>query len=131
VGYAVANPDLIGALRKVALPFAVNYLAQAAAVASLTAGDELAARCAAVAVERSRVLAHLRSAGYQVPDSQANFVWLPLRDRAADFAAHCEEHRVIVRPFADATGGVRVTIGAPDENDAFVAAATSWPGLAG
>jgi histidinol-phosphate/aromatic aminotransferase/cobyric acid decarboxylase-like protein len=34
---------------------------------------------------------------------------------------------VIVRPFADAAGGVRVTIGAPEENDAFLALATSFP----
>lgn len=129
VGYAVAQPGVIAALHKVALPFAVNSLAQAAAVASLSAGDELAARCAAVVAERSRVTADLRTAGYEVPESQANFVWLPVRERAADFAAHCEANRVIVRPFADATGGVRVTIGAPDENDAFLAAATSWPGL--
>jgi histidinol-phosphate aminotransferase len=130
VGYAVGQPEVIRAVQKVALPFAVNYLAQAAAVASLTAGEELRARCAAVAVERSRVVDGLRAMGYQVPESQANFVWLPLRERAADFAAHCEEQKVIVRPFADATGGVRVTIGAPEENDAFLAAAASWPGLA-
>ena len=129
VGYAVGRPEVIGALHRVALPFAVNYLAQTAAVASLSAGDELAARCAAVAAERSRVTAGLRSAGYEVPESQANFVWLPLRERSADLAAHCERERVIVRPFSDATGGVRVTIGVPEENDAFLAAAASWPGL--
>jgi histidinol-phosphate aminotransferase len=130
VGYAVGRPEVIRALQKVALPFAVNYLAQAAALASLSAGDELAVRCAAVAAERSRVLAALQSSGYEVPQSHANFVWLPLRERATDFAAHCEQHKVIVRPFADATGGVRVTVGAPEENDAFLAAAASWPGLA-
>ena len=68
----------------------------------------------------------LRESGYEVPTSEANFVWLPLRERSAAFAAHCEQPRVIVRPFSDASGGVRVTIGAPDENDAFLAAAASW-----
>lgn len=126
VGYAVGQPDLIVALQKVALPFAVNYVAQAAALASLTAREELAARCAQVVAERERVTAALREDGYEVPTSQANFVWLPLRERAAAFSAHCEAHRVIVRPFADASGGVRVTIGAPEENDAFLAAAASW-----
>ena len=61
---------------------------------------------------------------------QANFVWLPLGDRAADFAAACEAAGVIVRPFAG--DGVRVTIGTPEENDAFLAAAEkffarAWP----
>jgi histidinol-phosphate aminotransferase len=128
VGYAVAAPDVITAIRKVGLPFAVNDLAQAAAVAALSeaARPELEARLAAVVAERARVLAALRETGYEVPESQANFVWLPLRERATDFAQHCEAGGVIVRPFADASGGVRVTIGLPAGNDAFLAAARSW-----
>ena len=61
-----------------------------------------------------------------MPPSQANFVWLPLRERAAGFAAHAEANKVIVRAFPDAAGGVRVTIGSPAENDAFLAAAASF-----
>ena len=61
-----------------------------------------------------------------MPGSQANFVWLPLRERAAEFAAHAEDHKVIVRAFPDAAGGVRVTIGAPAENDAFLQAAVTF-----
>jgi histidinol-phosphate aminotransferase len=128
VGDAVAAPEVITAIRKVGLPFAVNDLAQAAAVAALSeaARPELEARLAAVVAERARVLAALREAGYEVPESQANFVWLPLRERATEFARHCEAGGVIVRPFADASGGVRVTIGLPAGNDAFLAAARSW-----
>ena len=51
-----------------------------------------------------------------------------LAEEATRFAAHCETHRVIVRPFADAAGGVRVSIGSPEENDQFLAAAGSYPG---
>src|SRR5664280_2553845 len=79
--------------------------------------------------ERDRVTAALREQGYEVPPSQANFVWLPLKDRAADFAAHCESRKVIVRAFADATGGVRVTIGSPEENDVFLTASVSYTHL--
>ncbi|HOZ58297.1 MAG TPA: aminotransferase, partial [Nakamurella multipartita] len=80
-----------------------------------------------VVAERTRVHAGLRELGYEVPVSRANFVWLPLRERAAEFAAHSEQHKVIVRAFADASGGVRVSIGAPHENDAFLAAAAAFP----
>lgn len=133
VGYAVATEPVIGAVKKVALPFAVNDLAQVAGVAALSeaARPELNRRLDEVVAERGRVLAGLRGSGYEVPESQSNFVWLPLRERAADFAAHCEAAKVIVRPFADATGGARITIGTAAENDAFLAAAASWPGLAG
>jgi histidinol-phosphate aminotransferase len=51
-------------------------------------------------------------------------VWLPLGIASASFAEHCLEHKVIVRPFAG--DGVRVTIGEPDENDAFLTAALSF-----
>jgi histidinol-phosphate aminotransferase len=59
-----------------------------------------------------------------VPSSQANFVWLPLGDRSAAFAAACEKQGVIVRPFQG--DGVRVTIGTPAENDAFLTAAATF-----
>ena len=65
--------------------------------------------------------AELRGLGFEIPPSQANFVWLPLRERAADFAAHCEANGVIVRAFPDASGGVRVTIGTSEENDVLLA----------
>ena len=126
VGYAVGDPTVITALAKVAVPFAVNTLAQNAALAALGARDELKPRWQQVISERSRVTAALREAGFEVPTSQANFVWLPLRRRAAEFAAHCEANKVIVRAFSDATGGVRVSIGSPVENDAFLAAAGTF-----
>ncbi len=126
VGYAVGDPAVVTALSKVAIPFSVNTLAQRAALAALAAKDELVPRWQQVISERSRVTDALRGMGYEVPTSQANFVWLPLRTRAADFAAHTEANKVIVRAFPDAAGGVRVTIGSPEENDAFLAAASSF-----
>ncbi len=127
VGYGVGDPHVIIALRKVAIPFALSSVGQAAALAALAAKDELAPRWRQVVAERERVTAALRDMGFEVPPSQANFVWLPMRRRAADFAAHAEDRKVIVRAFPDESGGVRVTIGAPEENDAFLQAAKSFP----
>ncbi len=121
IGYCVAAPAVIEALRKVQLPFCVSSVAQAAALASLAAEEELLDRVRATLAERTRVRAALRELPVEVPDSQTNFVWLPLGHGAADFAAGCERRGVIVRPFAG--DGVRVTIGAPDENERFLAAA--------
>lgn len=124
VGYGIAAPDVTAALRKVCIPFSVNAVAQAAAIASLDAADELLARCEGIAAERERVRAALLDAGYEVPLSQANFVWLPLGERTMAFNDHCLAHKVIVRAFVG--DGARVTIGMPDENDVFLAAARSW-----
>ena len=124
VGYAVGDPSVIGALRKVYPAFSVNSLAQAAAMASLDCVPELLATCAEIAGERVRVRAELEELGFTVADTQANFVWLPLGERAGEFAAHCEREKVILRPFAG--DGVRVTVAGADENDTFLAAARKF-----
>lgn len=121
VGFLVGQPEVATAIRKVVTPFSTSVVAQAAAIAALDAEDEVRRRCALVVAERDRVTEALRKLSVDVPTSQANFVWLPLGDRSAAFGAACEGRGVIVRPFQP--GGVRVTIGTPEENDAFLAAA--------
>ena len=124
VGYAVGDPDIITALGKVYVPFSATSVSQAAAIASLDAADELLARTDAVVAERARVTAALRDAGYTVPPSQANFVWLPLPGRAQEFAADSANSRIIVRPYGE--DGVRVTVAATHENDTFLEFASGW-----
>ncbi|GAA1831013.1 histidinol-phosphate transaminase [Pseudonocardia alni subsp. carboxydivorans] len=124
VGYALTSEEVATALRKVAPPFGVSSVAQAGAVAALEHREEILADCAAVVAERDRVAAGLRGSGFTVPETQANFVWLPLGDRAAAFATHCGERKVIVRPFA--TDGVRVTVSTPEENDLLLDVASSF-----
>jgi histidinol-phosphate aminotransferase len=124
VGYAVAQPEVAGALRAVSLPFGVSAVAQAAAVASLEAGEELLARVDALVVERDRVEAGLRAAGWEVPDAQGNFVWFALGERAAEFAAACDEAGIVVRPFAGE--GCRVSIGEVEANDRLLEVAAAF-----
>ncbi|MEU4570443.1 histidinol-phosphate transaminase [Micromonospora sp. NPDC023956] len=118
VGYGVFPTPVADAVRRLALPYAVNTLAQTAALASLDAGDELRDRCRRIGRERDRVRAALVGAGFAVPPSQANFLWLPVGDRAEALAAHCRRHGVLVRAVPGA--GVRVSVGTPAENDAFL-----------
>ncbi|MEU9181605.1 histidinol-phosphate transaminase [Streptomyces sp. NPDC048550] len=126
IGYCVAPPAVVSALHKVAVPFAVSRLAQAAALAALDHPAEVRARCAAVVRERDRLHTRLLEAGYPVPPSQANFLWLPVGERATEFADFCARHGVLVRAFPG--DGIRVTVGLPEENDAFLcAAAQAFP----
>ncbi|MEX0668972.1 MAG: histidinol-phosphate transaminase [Pirellulales bacterium] len=124
VGYAVGDPEVITALGKVYVPFTASTISQAAAIASLQAADELLARTDAVVAERRRVSTALAALGYTVPSSQANFVWLPLGPQTANFAAQAAEARVLVRPYG--AEGARVSIGAREENDAFLTFAAAW-----
>lgn len=124
VGFAVAHEPVAAALRKTAVPFGVSQLAQDAAVASLRAEDELLGRVGSLVSERQRVQRALAGQGWTVPDSQANFVWIRLGDRTADFAAACERAGVVVRPFAGE--GVRVSIGEDEANDLFLKVAEAY-----
>ena len=81
IGYAVAaDPALITALRQTQVPFAVSSLAQAAALASLEPPAEAQMRDRVPRSQPSgcRVRDALLSSGYDVPPTQANFVWLGL-----------------------------------------------------
>ncbi len=116
VGYVMAHPDVVTAIDQVLVPFAVNGIGQAAAVASLAADDELAVRVADVVTERERMAAELRRRiGLSVPDPQANFVWLPAGEQAAPLTMALERAGLVTRPFPGE--GVRITIGTPADDD--------------
>jgi histidinol-phosphate aminotransferase len=123
VGYAIAPAQLAAAMRKVAVPFGVTGLAQAAAVASLEAEAELQERVDALIAERERVVGALELAGWRLPETQANFLWLPLGDDTAAAVEVFEQFGVLVRGF---TGeGLRVTIAEVEGNDRVLLAAAA------
>ncbi|GGP98027.1 histidinol-phosphate aminotransferase [Actinomadura coerulea] len=124
IGYLVAHPLVAGSIRKTFLPFSVNSVAQAAGIASLDATDELMERVEGTVKERDRVRAALLADGWTVPPTEANFVWLRLGDRTMEFSAACDAEGVSVRPFDGE--GARVSIGSPEENDAFLAVARTF-----
>jgi len=121
VGFAVAPEPVAAALRKCAVPFGVSGIAQAAAVASLDAEDQLLERVEALVKERSRVCDALRGQGWPVPSTEANFVWLRLGERTQEFAAACERAGIVVRPFPGE--GCRITIGEVEANDVLLGVA--------
>ncbi|GAA0375611.1 putative phenylalanine aminotransferase [Acrocarpospora corrugata] len=124
VGYLIGQEPVAGAVRKAMMPFAINHLAQAAAVASLQAEQELLARVDTVVAERTRVRDALVAQGWPVPHSEANFVWLRLHADTPAFAAACAAAGVSVRPFGEE--GARVSIGDREANDAFLHAAETF-----
>lgn len=122
VGYAVGDPAVITALMKVHIPFSVNRLAQAAAIASLEARHELLERTNAVVAERNRMRDALLAVGYRVPSSESNFIWLPLGEQSAAYGEASAAAGVLIRPYG--ADGVRITAGDSHENDQFLAFAT-------
>jgi histidinol-phosphate aminotransferase len=124
VGFMVAAEPVASAVRSTMLPFSVNRIAQAAAIASLAAEDELMERVELTVKERTRVRDQLVADGWAIPPTEANFVWLPLGERTMDFAGSCEAEGLAIRPFGG--DGARVSIGDPEANDAFLDFARTW-----
>ncbi|MDO4918177.1 histidinol-phosphate transaminase [Kocuria sp.] len=125
VGYTVAQQEVTRYLRQSAPAFAVTEVAQRAAVASLTNGEQVRERVQLLVDERERVLRGLDELGWQHPQTQANFVWLPLGENSEAFARLCDEHALSVRRFG--SEGVRVSFGEPDANSRFLELCASFP----
>lgn len=115
VGYALAPIEVAENQRKVAVPFGVTDLAQAAAVASLDAEEELATRIDEVVAQRDRLHGLLTEAGWPAVPSQANFVWVPSDARTGALDASLHDGGVIARAFPDE--GIRISSGSMEDID--------------
>jgi histidinol-phosphate aminotransferase len=126
IGYAIAEPRLAAGVRSVSTPFGVSLVAQAAALATLEpeAQSQLRERVEALVGERGRLVESLLGQGWVLPETQANFVWFDLGERTMERAAQAKSAGVLVRPFAG--HGIRVSIGSPEANDAFLEVASNW-----
>ncbi|MBF4596454.1 histidinol-phosphate transaminase [Curtobacterium sp. VKM Ac-2889] len=109
VGYALGPDYVLDAVRACAIPLSVTAQGQAAALASLEREAELLERVTEIATLRDRIVAELRAQGWDVPDAQGNFLWLPTGERTATAAAAFEDAGIIVRAFPPE--GIRISIG--------------------
>jgi histidinol-phosphate aminotransferase len=98
IGYAIGGPGSGALLAELAPDLGVSEISQAGAYEALHSCSELVERrLQELREERPRLIAALRAAGFEVADSQANFVWaahptLP----AAELAARLERSGVLV-----------------------------------
>ncbi|GAA1520146.1 histidinol-phosphate aminotransferase [Agromyces terreus] len=111
VGYAVGPVAILDAARATAIPLGVTAASSAGALASLepAAEAELLERVAALAERRDRLRSGLIAQGWQVPEAQGNFVWLPTGEQTAEVAERLFEASVVARAFPPE--GIRVSIG--------------------
>jgi len=123
VGYAIGHPRVLDAARSTGIPLSVTAAAEEGALASLDAEEELLARVRVLTERRDRLAARLREAGWNVPQAQGNFVWLPAGERTLEIAAAFEAADLIVRPFAG--DGLRISVGEEESLDRVVAVAAS------
>ena len=126
LGYLVGPAWLVEQLDKVVLPYHLDAFKQAAGTVALSFVDEMRERVARLVEERGRVAGALAELPVDVWPSSANFILFRPRDVAGDEVwKRLVERSVLVRNCASwprLDGCLRVTIGTPDEDDAFLAA---------
>jgi histidinol-phosphate aminotransferase len=125
VGYALGSEEFRVAVDRVRQPFSVNKLAQAAATEAVRHQDDVARRVERNATERLWVAEQLDELGLSAPESQANFLWLPLPEDVdeRDVVSELHARGVAVRAGAGlgGPGHLRITYGTRPENERLVA----------
>lgn len=126
VGYAVVPDWMARDLAVTLLPYHLDAFSQAATLAALDYVDEMEARVALVRAERDRISTAMTGLGITVWESGANFVlFRPAGPGASTVWSGLVERGVLVRDcsgWRGLEGCLRVTVGTPEENDAFLTA---------
>jgi len=121
LGYLAAAPEIVDALRVVRLPYHLSAVTQAVASAALRHTTELLGKVEELRAERDRTVVWLRQQGFEVAETDANFVLFGrFRDRHVVWQALLDEGVLIRETGPD--GWLRVSVGTADEMAAFEAA---------
>lgn len=127
VGYLLAAPELVRQIDKARLPYNLNFFSQLAALAALDELETLRGNVELLRSERGRVVAALEALpGVRPFPSQANFILFELETRAPrEVFQALHAQGVLVRDVSSYPRlgrCLRVSVGSPTENQAFVAA---------
>lgn len=128
LGVLAGAPGLIEEVNKIRLPYNINVLTQQAASYALSFIEELDAQAAIIRSEREMMLVEMdRLNGLEVFPSSANFILFRIRDKDAGVIFDSFLKQGILIKLLNADTGplkncLRVTVGRPEENSAFLAA---------
>lgn len=123
VGWMAGAPALVGWMDRAGLPYPLSSLSARAALRALERRGEMERRVRRVRGERARLRERLSSAGLEVLPSDANFLLFRVDEPGRVQARLARDHGVIVRDRSDLPGlegGLRVSVGTPEENDRFL-----------
>lgn len=130
LGYLAAHPAVVDAVQLVRLPYHLSAVTQATALAALEHTDTLLGYVDRLKTERDRLVAELRGMGFDVTESDANFVQFGRFEDAHEAWRRILDQGVLVRDNG-VPGRLRVTAGTPEENDVFLAAVREVKSLVG
>jgi histidinol-phosphate aminotransferase len=128
LGYLIGPREVVTELEKVALPYHLDAAKQLAGQVALLFADEMEERVAWIVSERHRVSAALSGLGFDVFDSEANFLLFRTTPVAMSGGAVWQQlvdRSVLVRNcsgWSRLADCLRMTVGTPQENDRFIEA---------
>jgi histidinol-phosphate aminotransferase len=137
LGFAIAAPEIIQAMRIVRLPYNLSAITQAVVIAALEYAPQMLNALDEIKAQRdflSQALNRLEYHGEKliVVPSQANFIQIGFNRKLPNFQelpqnlhAFMLEHGVLIRKVG-APGFFRVTVGKPHENMRFLELLDAW-----
>ena len=126
LGYCVAAREVVAAMERASLPYHLSWFTQSAGRLALDYVDDMERRVSRLVEERGRLVAGLSALPVQAWRSDANFVlFRPQTRRGDDVWKGLVDRSVLIRNCSSWSGlddCLRVTVGSPEENDAFLGA---------
>lgn len=119
VGYLLADPAAIDALRLVRLPYHLSGITQAAALGALQHAEIMLSMVSDIREQRDRLLRELPELGFTVRESAANFVLFGGIDDPQQLFQDLLEHDILIRDVG-IEGHLRVTAGTEEETTVFL-----------
>ncbi|MEJ6952109.1 histidinol-phosphate transaminase [Natronospora cellulosivora (SeqCode)] len=122
IGYAIANPEIIGLLAKTRDPFNVNRLAQKAAQIALRDEDFLKKTIEVNESGKKYLYKEFEKRGINYVPTEANFILVDMKCDSMDLFSKLLKIGVVIRPGKPLgyPEHIRVSIGLPEENKIFV-----------
>lgn len=124
VGYACGHPQFLDYLGRVRNAFSVSVVAQAAAVAALRDSVHIRHTIENNVAGAAWLAERITEMGIQPVPTSANFIYFELDEDADAFSSRMQNEGVIARSLVPwgISNGIRVSIGTPEQNEAFVRA---------
>ncbi|MGA2914978.1 MAG: histidinol-phosphate transaminase [Sedimentisphaerales bacterium] len=124
-GFGIANEKIIKGLEKVKDSYNADAVSIAAATAAIQDQQYFKNNVQKIKIERKFLTEKLTELGFEVPASQANFVFAkPAKIRAIDVYGKLKDRNIYVRYWAypDINDKLRITVGTGEQNEKLIGA---------
>jgi len=124
VGWLASTASTCREIRKVKLPYSLNIISEAIAATALDHGEIRATNVANTIAERARVFTAMQGIEGVTPfPSRSNFIAFTTRGNAKEVFNGLHAAGILIRDIGAAVpNALRVSIGTPQQNDAFLEA---------